>query len=472
MDKIELHPDRLLSVGEPVRSLARRLYEEIRDLPIISAHGHLEAAVLAEDQPFPDPATLLVTPDHYVTRMLHAHGIDLFRLGVTDRSRQHEIAAPREIWRLLCEHWWAFRGTPSRYWMEAELVEVFGVTTRPSPHTADALFDELSEKLAVPEFRPRALFRRFGVEVLATTDDPCSDLAAHRELSADSTWTGQVVPTFRPDAYLDPSRTGWADQVADLGRVADVDTGGYAGYIDALAARRQYFKEHGATTSDHSPVDAGNESLEPAAAERIYAAALSRSATADELVAFRRHMLGEMARMACEDGLVMQLHPAIYRDHHGPTNAVFGPDTGHDIPVAVEFTRALRPMLEKYGTHPNFRLVLFTVDETTWSRELAPLAGFYPSVFVGVPWWFLDSPNGIRRFRNAVTDTAGFYKTSGFVDDTRAFCSIPARHDMARRLDCSHLAELVAAHELDEDEALETARDLIYRLPREVFRLT
>ncbi len=472
MDKIELHPDRLLPVGEPVRGLARRLYEEVRKLPIISAHGHLDAAMLAEDRPFPDPATLLVTPDHYVTRMLHAHGVDLPRLGLPDRDGRHETAAPREVWRLLCEHWQVFRGTPSRYWLEAELVDVFGVTTRPAAHTADALFDELSERLAAEEFRPRALFRRFGVEALATTDDPCADLAGHRALAADSAWTGRVVPTFRPDAYLDPGRTDWPGKVADLGRAAGVDTGDYAGYIDALAARRRYFKEHGATASDHGPADAGTETLDPSEAERIYAAALTRSATASELAAFRRHMLSEMARMACEDGLVMQLHPAVYRGHHAPTGAAFGPDTGHDIPVAVEFTRALRPMLEKYGTHPNFRLVLFTVDETTWSRELAPLAGFYPSVFVGVPWWFLDSPNGIRRFRNAVTETAGFYKTSGFVDDTRAFCSIPARHDMARRLDCGHLAELVAQHQLDEDEALETARDLAYRLPREVFRLT
>jgi glucuronate isomerase len=400
---------------------------------------------------------------------MHAHGVGLARLGLSGTGDEQQ---PRAVWRLLCEHWWAFRGTPSRYWLEAELADVFGVTTRPAAHTADALFDELSEKLALPEFRPRALLRRFGVETLATTDDPCSDLAAHRTLAADDAVRSRVVPTFRPDAYLDPSRHDWTDRVAGLGRVAGVDTGDYAGFLAALAARRQYFISQGATATDHSPADAGSEPLDPQQADRIYTAALADTATPDEQVTFRRHMLSEMARMACEDGLVMQLHPAVCRNHHTPTAEVFGSDTGHDIPVAVEFTRALRPLLECYGTHPRFRLVLFTVDETTWSRELAPLAGFYPSVFVGVPWWFLDSPNGIRRFRQAVTDTVGFHKTSGFVDDTRAFCSIQVRHDMARRVECGYLAELVAAHLLDEDEALETARDLAYRLPREVFHLT
>ncbi len=471
MDKIELHPDRLFPVEPTVRSLARRLYEEVRGLPIVSAHGHVDPALLATDAPFADPASLLVTPDHYVTRMLHAHGVDLARLGLTRHGGASDPASPREVWRLLCEHWWAFRGTPSRYWIEAELADVFGINTRPAPHTADALYDELTEKLATPRFRPRALFRRFGVEVLATTDDPCSDLGAHRQLAADPEWTGRVIPTFRPDAYLDPTRDDWRQRVTDLGRVADIDTGHYDGYLAALQDRRAYFAQHGATATDHGPADPGTEPLAPTDAHRIYAAALAGTATPEECTAFRRHMLTEMARMSCEDGLVMQLHPAVLRNHHTPTWTSFGPDTGHDIPVAAEFTRSLRPLLERYGTHPRFRLVLFTVDETTWSRELAPLAGFYPSVFVGVPWWFLDTPQAIIRFREAVTDTAGFYKTSGFVDDTRAFCSIPVRHDMARRLDCAYLAGLVAQHVLSEHEAQQVAHDLTYHLPRNVFQL-
>ncbi|MGH3309497.1 MAG: glucuronate isomerase [Streptomyces sp.] len=471
MSKIELHPDRLLPADPAVRSLASRFYEEIRHLPIVSAHGHIDPVLLADDVPFTDPASLLVTPDHYVTRLLHAHGVDLARLGLA-HGDGGEQPSPREVWRLLCEHWWAFRGTPSRYWLEAELAEVFGVFTRPTPEAADALYDQLTDKLATPEFRPRALFRRFGVEVLATTDDPCSDLDAHRRLAADPGWNGRVIPTFRPDRYLDPAAADWTQRVADLGRAADKDTGHYEGYLAALEARRAYFIAHGATATDHGPADAGSEPLTDPQARRIYTAALNGTATVAEQTAFRRHMLSEMARMSCDDGLVMQLHPAVLRNHHRATSEVFGPDTGHDIPLAVEFTQALRPLLERYGTHPRFRMVLFTVDETTWSRELAPLAGFYPSVFLGAPWWFLDTPGAMRRFREAVTDTAGIHKTAGFVDDTRAFCSIPARHDMARRVDCGFLANLVATHVLPEDEALQSAHDLTYRLPKDVFRLS
>jgi glucuronate isomerase len=211
--------------------------------------------------------------------------------------------------------------------------------------------------------------------------------------------------------------------------------------------------------------------LEPGDATRIYRAALTGDATAEEALAFRRHMLFEMARMSCEDGLVMTLHPGVRRNHHRPTFERFGADTGHDIPIRIEFTDGLRPLLERFGTHPGFHLVVFTADETVWSRELAPLAGFYPSVYVGVPWWFLDAPDAVRRFRAAVTETAGFSRTSGFVDDTRAFCSIPARHDMSRRIDAGFLARLVAERRLDEAEALETAIDLVTGRPSVVFKL-
>jgi glucuronate isomerase len=468
---IDLHPDRLLPAEPSQRAVARRLYQEVRELPIVSPHGHVDPALLLEDQPFDNPAALFVTPDHYVTRMLHAHGVPLEKLGIPRRDGSGAAADPREIWRLLCQHWEAFRGTPSRYWIEAELAEVFDVPIRPSAGDADLLYDRLVERFALPEFRPRALYGRFGVEVLATTDDPCSDLSAHRRLAEDPTWTGRVVPTFRPDPYLDPALQGWAQRVDELGHAAGIDTSGYRGFIAALEARRAYFKEHGAAATDLGPPDAGTATLSAAHAERIFALARRDAASSDEKRDFRQHMVSEMARMSCDDGLVMQLHPGVVRSHHPPTLRDFGTDRGADIPVAIEFTRALRPLLELYGTHPNFRVVLFTLDETTWSRELAPLAGFYPCVYLGAPWWFLDTPGALLRFREAVTDSAGFGKTSGFVDDTRAFCSIPVRHDTARRVDCAFLSRLVVEHRLDEDEAVETARYLAHRLPREVFRL-
>lgn len=470
MSEIQLHPDRLLPTDPTQRSIARRLYAEVAHLPIISPHGHVDPGILAMDEPFGDPANLFVVPDHYVTRLLHAHGVPLDRLGVPPGNPVTPVPA-REIWRTFCEHWWAFRGTPSRYWLETELVEVFGVRLRPSAETADALFDELSERLARPEFRPRALYERFGIEVLATTDDPASDLADHKALAEDPSWKGRVIPTFRPDAYLDATRPDWPECVERLGAVSGVDTTSYGGYIEALEQRRAYFKAHGATASDHGALDAGSEPLTPSEASRIFAAALKGTASPEEATAFRRHMLTEMARMACDDGMVMQLHPAVLRNHHTATFERFGPDVGCDIPTAAEYTRALRPLLERYGTHPNFRIVLFTTDEDVFSREIAPLAGFYPSVFVGAPWWFIDTPDAILRFRAAVTDTVGFHKTAGFVDDTRAYCSIPARHDMARRLDCAFLARLVAEHRLPEDEAVETARDLAYHLPASTFQV-
>jgi glucuronate isomerase len=467
--ELRLHPDRSLPADPGTRAIARRLYEAVRELPIISPHGHVDPRLLLDDRPFPDPATLFVTPDHYVTRLLHASGVPLEALGVGKAGLTE--AESREAWRALCTHWDVFRGTPVRTWLEAELAEIFDVRRRPSAATADAIHDQLANRLARDDYRPRALYERFGIRVLATTDDPCSDLAAHAALAADPTWSGRVIPTFRPDRYLEPADPDWPGAVARLGEAADVDTGEYAGYVRALEARRRAFIAHGATSADHSHVDARTDPLEPADAARIYRAARAGEATVEEAVAFRRHMVFEMARMSCDDGLTMTLHPGVRRNHHGPTAARFGPDTGHDLPLRVELTDALRPLLQRFGTHPDLHLVVFTLDETVWSRELAPLAGFYPSVFVGVPWWFLDAPEAMGRFRRAVMETAGFTRTSGFVDDTRAFCSIPARHDLARRVDAGVLAHLVAEHRLDEDEALETALQLVRDQPAAVFKL-
>ncbi|GIG20439.1 uronate isomerase [Cellulomonas chitinilytica] len=466
---LRLHPDRLLPSAPEVRSIARRLYDEVRDLPILSPHGHVEAQLLLDDRPFPDPTTLLVTPDHYVTRLLHASGVPLERLGVGQGPLSPDAA--RSAWRLLCEHWDVYRGTPVRYWLESTLVDVFGVALRPSAATADDLFDTVRDRLAEPGFRPRALFDRFRIEVLATTDDPADDLAAHAALRDDPTFTGRVVPTFRPDRYLEAGRPQWARDVLHLGAVAGVDTGSYAGWVAAMEDRRAWFRAHGGVSTDHSHEDVGTEPLDASDAERLYSAALAGVATPSGTTALRRHMLLEMARMATEDGLTMTLHPGVRRGHHGPTAARFGPDTGHDLPLPGAFTDALRPLLDRFGTHPNLRLVLFTLDESVFSRELAPLAGFYPSVYVGAPWWFLDAPDAIRRWRSAVTETAGLSRTSGFIDDTRALCSIPARHDMARRLDAGYLAGLVADHRLDEDEAAEAVVDLVRGRPREVFGL-
>jgi glucuronate isomerase len=467
--QLALHPDRLLPAEPDVRAIAQRLYAAVAELPIISPHGHVDPRILLDNTPFRDPASLFITPDHYVTRLLHASGISLDALGV-GRGPLPEAEA-RDVWRQLCAHWHVFHGTPTRYWLETELADIFDVSVRPSQESADEIYDQIADRLARDDHRPRELYGRFRISVLATTDDPCDDLSAHEALTADATWSGRVLPTFRPDRYLESGQPGWAELVATLGKTADVDTGTFAGWIRAMEARRQYFVEHGAVSADHSHDDVRTDPLDPAEADRIYTAALAGMATNSESVAMRRHMLLEMARMSCDDGLVMTLHPGVRRNHHQPTYEKYGADVGCDIPLRVEFTDALRPLLSRYGTHPNLHLVLFTMDETVFSRELGPLAGFYPSVYVGAPWWFLDAPDAVRRFRDAVTESAGFTRTSGFIDDTRAFCSIPARHDMSRRLDSGYLARLVAEHRIDEDEALNTAHGLVTAQPTRVFKL-
>jgi glucuronate isomerase len=469
MSALTLHPDRLLSTDPATRDLARRLYDAVRELPIISPHGHVPAQWLADDLPFPDPTSLLITPDHYVNRILHADGVPLSALGVGQQEFGADQA--REAFRILCSRWKLYRGTPVKFWMESELVDIFGIDLVPSADTADQIYDAIAAKLATPEFRPRALYASLSIEFLATTDDPADDLRHHIELANDPTWHGTVAPTFRPDKYLEPAMPAWNGLMDTLGEVSGIDTGTYAGWVTAMEQRRAFFKANGAVSTDHSHRDARVEPLSDAEAERLYAQARSGQITREEGDTLRRNFMFQQARMAADDGLVMTLHPAVFRNHHTPTFQAFGADVGGDIPVAVEFTSAVQPMLAAFGTAQNFQVVFFTIDETVYSRELAPMAAFYPSVYIGAPWWFIDAPEAMLRYRASVTETAGFTRTSGFIDDTRAYLSIPARHDVARRMDATFLARLVADHRLTLDEALDTAHDLVVTNPRKAFKL-
>ncbi|MBQ0990256.1 glucuronate isomerase [Micromonospora sp. H61] len=465
------HTDLLLPPEPGLRALARELYALAAEQPIISPHGHVDPALLAEDRPFPDPAQLLIVPDHYLTRMLLSQGVPPSDLGVPTRDGSPVETDGRVIWRRFAAHWHLFRGTPSRLWLEQTFRTVFGVHTPLRPNTADALYDEIAARLAEPDFRPRALFERFNIEVLATTESPLDDLAQHAKLAADG-WGGpggRVVTTFRPDDVVDMEFEGWSANVDRLGDRAGEDTGTYAGYLAALRARRAAFIAAGATSSDHGHPTARTLDLTPAEAERLYDRGRRGEADAVDAEAFRAHMLVEFARMSLDDGLVMQLHPGAVRNHNRWLHARHGRDVGGDIPQATEYVHALAPLLERYGNDPRLRLVLYTLDEDTFTRELAPLAGGYAALLLGAPWWFLDSPEVLRRFRETVTESAGFYNTTGFVDDTRAFCSIPVRHDVARRVDAGFLARLVAEHRLPMDEAAETIVDLAYRLPKRVF---
>ena len=461
-----LHEDRLFPAEEGTRAIARRLYEGIRDLPIISPHGHTQAAWFAQNKPFADPVTLFVQPDHYVFRMLYSQGITLEELEI---GKAH-VADPRKVWRIFASNYYLFRGTPTRLWLDHAFEKLFGLTERLSASTADHYYDVIEAKLATAEFLPRALYERFGIEVLATTDSPLDSLADHAAIRA-SDWKGRIVPTFRPDSVVDPDFPGFRAGIDALAKLTGENTTSWSGYLRALTARRQFFKTLGATATDHGHLTAQTANLSPGAASRLYSAVLAGTADAGEKELFRAQMLTEMARMSLEDGLVMQIHPGSVRNHNAQILARYGRDMGADIPQPTGYVDALRPLLDRFGNEPGLSIILFTLDETAYSRELAPLAGHYPCLKLGPPWWFQDSPEGMRRFREQATETAGFYNTVGFNDDTRAFLSIPARHDVGRRMDAGFLARLVAEHRIDEDEAVELAHELTVGLVKKAYKL-
>ncbi len=469
-DALVLHEDRCFDPDPATRRAARSLYEETRHLPIVAPHGHVDPRVLAENAPFAEPAALIVQPDHYILRMLYARGVPLEALGIPRRDGQPVEPDPRKVWQLFAEHYFLFRGTPTGAWLDHELREVFGIRRRLAEETAGPIYDEIVEKLGSPEFRPRALFERFNIEVLATTDKASDTLDWHRAIR-DSGWRGKVIPCFRPDAVFKIAAPGWPAELDALGREHGAPLVDYAEFVRALEDRRTFFKRLGATATDHAVLEPYTTWLSPDDAEVLFQQARQgESSRADER-RFEAHLLMEMARMSLEDGLVMQIHPGAFRDHNRSFSEQFGPDRGGDIPVATEFTRNLRPLLNAYGNDPRLTLVLFTLDESTYSRELAPLAGHYPAVRLGPPWWFHDSMLGMMRFRARTSETAGIYKTAGFNDDTRAFCSIPARHDLARRMDANFFGDLVARHVIEMDDARRMARALAYDLAKETYKL-
>jgi glucuronate isomerase len=460
------HEDRLFPAEPGIRKIARELYAHIRHLPIVSPHGHTQAAWFAKNEPFPDPAKLFVQPDHYVYRMLFSQGFSLDDLEIG----QPELKDPRKVWRIFASNYYLFRGTPTRIWLDFAFHQLFGLSDRLSAATADLYYDTIAEKILTPEFLPRALFERFNLEVLATTDSPIDSLADHQAIR-ESRWPARILPTFRPDPVVDPEFAGFAANITELGCQTGEDTAVWPGYLNALRKARARFRATGCTASDHGHPTPQTADLSTIECEALYIRILAGEADPQQQELFRAQMLTEMARMSLEDGLVMQIHPGSVRNHNLALYQRFGRDIGADIPRPTNYVHALRPLLDLFGNEPNLTIILFTLDETTYSRELAPLAGHYPCLRLGPPWWFHDSPEGMLRFREQTTETAGFYNTVGFNDDTRAFLSIPARHDVARRMDCGYLARLVAEHRLDEDEAFEVAHDLTYRLVKKAYRL-
>jgi len=461
-----IHPDRLFPAEPGVRRIARTLYEQVRGLPLVSPHGHTQAGWFARNEPFPDPAKLFVQPDHYIYRMLYSQGISLDDLEIGHL----EMKNPRKVWRIFASHYYLFRGTPTRLWLDFAFQELFGLGQLLSEATADLYFDTISAKLLTPEFLPRALYLRFNLEVLATTDSPLDSLADHRAIR-ESNWKARILPTFRPDSVVDPEFAGFAGNIAKLSEKTGEDTASWTGYLNALRKTRARFRELGCTATDHGHPTAQTANLPATQAAELFRRVLNAEADARQQELFRAQMLTEMARMSLEDGLVMQIHPGSARNHNRQLYERYGRDVGADIPTPTNYVDALRPLLDQFGNEPGLTIILFTLDESAYSRELSPLAGHYPCLRLGPPWWFYDSPEGMTRFRRRVTETAGFYNTVGFNDDTRAFLSIPARHDVARRMDCGFLARLVAEHQLEEDEAAQVAHDLAYALVKKAYRL-
>ncbi|WP_157014400.1 glucuronate isomerase [Mesorhizobium xinjiangense] len=465
-----LDEDRLFPLEPGARALARSLYASVRDLPIVSPHGHTDPRWYAENQPFPDPAQLLVVPDHYIFRMLVSQGVPLDSLGVPRTDGSVGQTDSRAIWRLFADNYHLFRGTPTRLWLDYTFANLFGLEVPLGTDTADLYYESIAERLADDAYRPRALYERFNIETIATTEGALDDLKWHRMI-AESDWDGHVITTYRPDSVVDPDFEGFADNLARFGTLTGCDTQSWQGYLEAHRRRRAFFRDHGATATDHGHLSAETAALSPHEAEALFARVRTGKAAAEDAALFRAQMLTEMAKMSVEDGMVMQIHAGSRRNHSPAIFARYGRDKGFDIPTRTSYVDALKPLLDTVGLEPGLTIVLFTLDETVYSRELAPLAGVYPCLRLGPPWWFFDSVEGMRRFRQAATETAGFYNTVGFNDDTRAFPSIPARHDVARRVDCAFLAELVASGQLREEEAGELAHDLAYRLARRAYRI-
>jgi glucuronate isomerase len=466
-----LTPDRYFSPEMSTRALARELYQAVASLPLICPHGHIDPRLFADpDATFGTPADLFIIPDHYVTRMLYSQGIPLESLGVPRISGGTVESDHRKIWQLFCENFYLFRGTPSGIWLMHELGEVFGVDEKPSASNADRLFDTLSEKLSSPEFSPRRLFEHFNIEVLCTTDQ-ATDTLEHHQTIRQSSWKGNIRPTFRPDRVVNLDTPNWKANIAKLSEVSRIDVVDYKSFIQALEQQRAFFKSMGATATDHAAITPATTELTPGEADAIFQRALKGEYTTDDEVRFTAHMLMEMARMSIEDGLVMQLHPGSLRNHNEAIFQKFGLDKGADIPIQTEYTHNLIPLLNRYGNDSRLTLILFTLDETSYSRELAPLAGHYPALKLGPPWWFHDSLNGMARYFDQVMETAGIYNTAGFNDDTRAFCSIPARHDLWRRASANWLAGLVVRHIIDMSDASEMIGELAIGLAKRVYKI-
>ena len=470
MKEFNLSEDRFFDSDPVVRKAAREIFEETKSLPIVSPHGHVDPKIFVDNKPFPNPTELFLTPDHYVFRMLYSQGISLEDLDVPQKDGKRLGKDPRKVWQIFAENYYLFAGTPSGVWLDYEFNIVFGIKEKLNGSNAQKYYDLIDEKLKSKEFLPRNLFDNFNIELLTTTDSAIDQLDYHKQIK-ESGWEGRIIPCFRPDGLTNLLNPNWKDDLTELQKLTTLEITNYEQFVNALQIRREYFKKMGATSTDHGVTSALTHKLSGTEANAIFSRALKGQSTEKDADLFTANMLMEMARMSCDDGLTMQIHAGSKRNHNEVIYEKYGLDKGCDIPQRTEFTNNLKELLNYYGNNSNFRVIVFTLDETTYTRELAPLAGHYPAMKLGPAWWFHDSIEGMTRYRQMVTETAGFYNTVGFNDDTRAFVSIPARHDVARRIDANYLGGLVARHILNIDEAKKIIKDLTYNLVKKAYKL-
>ncbi|TPV59048.1 glucuronate isomerase [Aestuariibacter sp. GS-14] len=470
MKPILLHEDRLFPADEKTRNIARSLYQTVKDLPIISPHGHTDPRWFAYDENFGNATELFILPDHYVFRMLYSQGISLQQLGIRRWDGGETESDPKKIWQIFADHYHLFAGTPSRMWLDTVFKNVFGLSDMLCSANAMDYYEFITAELAKAAYKPRALMDRFNIELIATTEGALDSLKHHNVLKGTG-WDKRVITTFRPDDIVDASREDFVDNINKLGEITGLNTTTWTGYLEAIRQRRAFFRDHGATATDHGHPTALTADLSLSECEALFDKCLTGKSTAAEQELFRGQMLTELAGMSIEDGMVMQIHPGAFRNHNEDVFKKFGRDKGADIPMQTEYVNSLKPLLDKYGNDPRLKIILFTLDETVYSRELAPLAGHYPCLKLGPAWWFHDSPEGMLRYRHQVTETAGLFNTVGFNDDTRAFLSIPARHDVARRIDCRFLASMVAEHRISEEEAGDLIKKLSYEFAKNAYNL-
>lgn len=470
MSEYKLNPCRFFDSDKKIRKIAIELYEQVKDLPIISPHGHVDPRLLAENKPFPNPAELIIIPDHYIFRLLYSQGIPLESLGVPAIDGTIVEKDPRKIWQLFADNFYLFAGTPTGAWLAHEFAEVFKIPEKLNSRNAMDIYDFIEDKLKSAGFLPRALYEQFNIEVLSTTDGAADSLEYHKQIK-ESGWQGRVIPAFRPDSVVNITAANWKSEINTLSEASGIDINSFKSFIAAIENRRAYFKEMGATSTDQGVQSPFTHSLTDKEADAIFQRALKGSANEQDAALFTANMLMEMVRMSIDDGLVMQIHPGSFRNHNQVIFNRFGLDKGCDIPLQTEYTRNLYELLNKYGNDSRLSLIVFTLDESTYARELAPLAGHYPAMKLGPSWWFHDSIQGMTRFREQVMETASIYNTVGFNDDTRAFPSIPARHDLSRRVDSNWLAGLIARHIIDMDDARKMSKALAYDLVKKAYKL-